>query len=295
MKNFALIGAAGFVAPRHMQAIKETGHVLVAAMDKHDSVGIIDSYFPEADFFTEFERFDRHLDKLKRAGQPIDYLSVCTPNYLHDAHIRFGLRSGAHVICEKPLVLNPWNVEALVQIEKETGNSVYNLLQLRHHPQVVALKKQVDNSNTRHQVELSYITSRGNWYQYSWKGDDTKSGGIASNIGVHFFDMLIWVFGKVEEVQLEKSDNKTLKGKLKLEKAEVNWLLSIDAAALPKSAVDKTYRQLTIDGQAFEFSKGFTNLHTVTYQEILQGNGWGIQDAAPAIDLTYKIRTLINE
>lgn len=294
MKKFALIGAAGFVAPRHMQAIKETGNALVAAMDKNDSVGIIDNYFPKADFFTEFERFDRHLDKLKRAGDQIDYLSICTPNYLHDAHIRFGLRAGAEVICEKPLVLNPWNVEALKEIETETGKKINTILQLRHHPNILALKETVSSSIKRHQVDLTYITSRGNWYQYSWKGDILKSGGIASNIGVHFFDMLLWIFGELKEVKISKSNAKTLQGTLVLEKADVSWLLSIDEEELPTGVSQKTYRILSIDGKEVSFSNGFTDLHTLSYQEILKGNGWSIEDALPSIELTYKIRQQLN-
>ncbi len=201
MKNFALIGAAGFIAPRHLKAIKDTGNNLVAALDKFDSVGVIDSYFPDADFFTEFERFDRHIDKIKREGKKIDFVSICTPNYLHDSHIRFGLRHGADVICEKPLVLNPWNVDALLEIEKETGKNVYNIFQLRLHPSIIELKQRIANGpkDKIYEIDLTYITSRGNWYQTSWKGDVQKSGGIATNIGVHFYDMLGWVFGDLKE------------------------------------------------------------------------------------------------
>ena len=291
MKNFALIGAAGFVAPRHMQAIKDTDNVLLAAMDKHDSVGIIDNFFPKAAFFTEFERFDRHLDLLKREGKQIDFLSVCTPNYLHDAHIRFGLRVGANVICEKPLVLNPWNVEAIKTIEKESKGRVYNVLQLRYHPEIIKLKERIDSSKSSHTVDLKYITSRGSWYDYSWKGDVNKSGGIASNIGVHFFDMLTWVFGKYIEVEVTRLDSRTLEGVLTLQNAKVNWLLSIDEKEIPSHvAHDRTYRSLTIDGQEIDFSNGFTNLHTRCYQEILNGNGLGVDETASAIAITHDIR-----
>ena len=239
MKNFALIGAGGYIAPRHMKAIKDTGNNLIAALDKNDSVGILDSYFPDADFFTEFERFDRHLEKLKRQGKKIDFVSVCSPNYLHDAHIRFGLRIGANVICEKPVVLNPWNVDALEEIEKETGNHVFTILQLRLHPAIIVLKEKIAAntlSSTKHHVNLQYITSRGNWYHTSWKGDVTKSGGIATNIGVHFFDMLIWIFGDVKENKVAQHTKTTAAGYLELEKATVNWMLSIDVNTLPVEA-----------------------------------------------------------
>ena len=267
MKRFALIGAAGYIAPRHMKAIKETGNNLVAALDPHDSVGILDSYFPNAHFFTEFERFDRHLEKLKRKGVGIDYLVVCSPNYLHDAHIRFGLRLGANVICEKPLVLNPWNVEALKEIEGEYPGNVFNILQLRLHPSVIALKEKVDNgpADKVYKIDLQYFTSRGNWYHRSWKGEESKSGGIVTNIGVHFFDMLLWIFGDVEKNAVDQNEKTIASGFLKLKKAEVNWLLSIDQANLPqvvKAKGERTFRSLNIEGEAFEFSDGFTDLHT---------------------------------
>src|SRR5665647_1895332 len=276
MKNFALIGAGGYIAPRHMKAIKDTGNNLIAALDKHDSVGILDSYFPEADFFTEFERFDRHLEKLKRQGGKTDYLSVCSPNYLHDSHIRFGLRIGATVICEKPIVLNPWNIDALAEIEKETGNQVFTILQLRLHPAIIALKEKVDSFTTgkKHKVKLLYITSRGHWYNTSWKGDIAKSGGIATNIGVHFFDMLMWIFGDVVENNVTTHSVQTASGHLELEKATVNWSLSIDANNLPeeaKASGKRTYRVLIIDGENFEFSDGFTELHTQSYAKIIAG------------------------
>jgi UDP-N-acetyl-2-amino-2-deoxyglucuronate dehydrogenase len=295
MKNFALIGAAGYIAPRHMKAIKDTGNNLIAALDKNDSVGILDSYFPDADFFTEFERFDRHLEKLKRQGKKIDFVSVCSPNYLHDAHIRFGLRIGANVICEKPLVLNPWNIDALEEIEKETGNNVYTILQLRLHPAIIALKEKIANrsSSIKHEVDLQYITSRGHWYQTSWKGDITKSGGIATNIGVHFFDMLIWIFGDVKDNKVRQHSLTRAAGTLQLEKANVNWMLSIDANALPaevKSAGKRTFRTLTIDGDAFEFSEGFTELHTQSYADIISGKGFSLTETKKSIDLVHKIR-----
>ncbi|MGZ3749666.1 MAG: Gfo/Idh/MocA family protein [Flavisolibacter sp.] len=295
MKNFALIGAGGYIAPRHMKAIKETGNRLIAAVDKHDSVGILDSYFPETNFFVEFERFDRHLEKLKREGTQIDYVSVCSPNYLHDAHIRFGLRIGADVICEKPLVLNPWNIDALMEIEKETKNKVHTILQLRLHPAIIALKEKISiaKSNSKHKIKLQYITSRGNWYHISWKGDISKSGGIATNIGVHFFDMLMWIFGDVQENIVYSHGRDTASGKLILQNAEVEWLLSIDANQLPddvKKSGKKTFRSLTIDDQAFEFSDGFTELHTISYQQILAGKGFPLAETRKAIQLVHDIR-----
>jgi len=300
VKRFALIGAAGYIAPRHMKAIKETGNVLVAALDKCDSVGIIDSYFPDADFFTEFERFDRHIDKLRRKGEPVDYVSICSPNYLHDAHIRFALRSGADAICEKPLVLNPWNLDALKEIEEETGKKVYNILQLRVHPAIVSLKKrveeQVSEKKEKYKVDLTYITSRGKWYFISWKGDINKSGGVATNIGIHFFDMLIWIFGEVKHYEVHYSEPlRKMAGYLELEKAEVRWFLSVDSKDLPESALKegkRTYRSITIDGSEVEFSGGFTDLHTVVYQEILSGRGFGIEDARPSIELVYRLRNI---
>ena len=295
MKNFALIGAAGYIAPRHMRAIKDTGNNLIAALDKNDSVGILDSFFPEADFFTEFERFDRHLEKQKRKGNKTDYLSVCSPNYLHDSHIRFGLRLGADVICEKPVVLNPWNIDALAEIEKETGNRIYTILQLRLHPAIVALKEKVaaGPKDKKYQVELNYITSRGHWYFTSWKGDIQKSGGIATNIGVHFFDMLMWIFGDVKEVVVNEHSKDTASGRLELENASVKWNLSINAKKLPPeiTAVGKrTYRTLNIDGESFEFSDGFTELHTKSYENILSGNGFPLIETRKAIELVHKIR-----
>jgi len=295
MKNFALIGAAGFIAPRHLKAIKDTGNNLVAALDKHDNVGILDSYFPNADFFTEFERFDRHLDKLKRKGEKIDFISICSPNYLHDSHIRFALRYGADAVCEKPLVLNPWNLDALKEIEKETGKKVNTILQLRLHPSIVALKEKILNGpkDKIYEVNLQYMTSRGHWYLSSWKGDLSKSGGIATNIGIHFFDMLVWIFGGVEEIQTEKITETSAKGHLKLKQARVSWFLSIDYNDIPeevKSAGKRTYRSLRMGNQEIEFSDGFTDLHTKSYEEILKGKGFGLEDARASILTVHGIR-----
>ena len=295
MKNFALIGVGGYVAPRHMKAIKDTNNQLIAALDNHDSVGILDRYFPEADFFVEFERFDRHMGKIKRLGINIDYVSVCSPNYLHDSHIRFGLRIGADVICEKPLVLNPWNVDALMDIEKETPGKVYTILQLRLHPAMIALRQKVqaDTSNKKHIIKLQYITSRGRWYDISWKGDLHKSGGIATNIGVHFFDMLLWIFGDVKENFVFSHTPQTASGRLILELAEVEWILSIDSGNLPadvKKSGKFTYRSMTIDGETIEFSDGFTDLHTKSYEQILLGNGYALSENRKAIQLVHDIR-----
>lgn len=295
MKNFAIIGAAGFVAPRHLKAIKETGNNLVAALDKHDNVGVLDSYFPNADFFTEFERFDRHLDKLKRKGQNVDYVSICSPNYLHDSHIRFALKHGADAICEKPLVLNPWNVDALDEIEKETGQKIYTILQLRLHPAIIALKKKIEDGpkDKIYNVDLRYITSRGNWYHISWKGELAKSGGIATNIGIHFFDMLLWIFGAVKSNQVKTHTHSHAEGYLEFERARVKWFLSIDYDHIPdavRAAGKRTFRTLTIENEELEFSEGFTDLHTLSYQQILRGYGFGIQDARPAIEMVHAIR-----
>ena len=295
MKRFALIGAAGFIAPRHLKAIKETGNQLVTAFDKVDSVGVMDSYFPEADFFTEFERFDRHIDKLRREGQPMDYISVCSPNYLHDAHIRFGLRSGANVICEKPLVLNPWNIDALVEMERETGKTVYNIFQLRLHPSLIALKQRIDSgpADKIYDLDLAYITSRGKWYDISWKGDQTKSGGIATNIGVHFFDMLTWIFGGVQQNLVYVHEANRAAGYLALERARVRWFLSTDYNTLPKAVKEankRTYRSLQIEGEEIEFSDGFTDLHTQSYEHILAGAGFRLQEAYQSIEIVHAIR-----
>ncbi len=295
MKNFALIGVAGYIAPRHLQAIRDTKNNLVAALDKFDTVGILDSYFPSADFFTEFERFDRHLDKQRRQGNKIDYVSICTPNYLHDSHIRFAMRHQADAICEKPLVLNPWNVDALEEIEKETGKRVFTILQLRLHPSIIALKKEVEESlkDKVFDVDLTYITSRGHWYQTSWKGDIAKSGGVATNIGIHFFDMLAWVFGDLKKNTVHRLTTDSAAGVLELGKARVRWFLSIDFNNVPndlKAKGKRTYRSLTMEGREIEFSDGFTDLHTKSYQHILEGNGFGLTEARPSIQTVYEIR-----
>ncbi len=296
MKNFALIGAAGYIAVRHMQAIKETQNKLIAALDKFDSVGIIDSYFPEADFFTEFERFDRHIDKLRHQNNTrIDYVSICTPNYLHDSHIRFALKQQAEAICEKPLVLNPWNVDALKEVEKETGKKINNILQLRLHPSIIQLKEEVDKApkDKVFDVDLSYLTSRGRWYFISWKGDVQKSGGVATNIGVHFFDMLSWIFGEVEENIVHISENSTAAGFLKLKRANVRWFLSVDYDNIPeevRKTGQRTFRSITVNGKEIEFSGGFTDLHITSYREILKGKGFGLEAVRPTIETVYEIR-----
>ncbi len=295
MKNFALIGAAGYIATRHMKAIKDTQNNLVAAMDKSDSVGVMDSFFPNADFFIEFERFDRHIYKLKKTDKKVDYVSICSPNYLHDSHIRFALRNDADAICEKPLVLNPWNIEALSEAEQETGKKIYNILQLRLHPAIIALKNEIaqGDPNKIYDIDLAYITSRGNWYFTSWKAQLEKSGGIATNIGVHFFDMLTWIFGKVTKNVVQVSEPKRAAGYLELEKARVRWFLSIDFDAIPeeiKLKGQRTYRSITIEGKEIEFSEGFTDLHTRSYQEILKGNGFGVMEAMPSIQTVQEIR-----
>lgn len=295
--KFALIGAAGYIAPRHMKAIKDTGNILVAALDKNDSVGIIDSFFPEADFFTEFERFDRHIDKLRRAsgGSAVDYMSICSPNYLHDSHMRFALRSDADAICEKPLVLNPWNIDGLQDIEKDTGQKVNTILQLRVHPSIIALREKVQNEQrtTKHEVDLTYITSRGHWYLQSWKGDDKKSGGIATNIGVHFYDMLHFIFGDLQENIVHHRSDTMAAGYLEYEKARVRWFLSVDNKYVPQSARaegQRTYRSITVDGEEIEFSGGFADLHTRSYEEILAGRGYGLEDNRVAIETVANIR-----
>ena len=299
MKNFILIGAAGYIAPRHMKAIKETGNNLVAAYDPYDGIGIIDSYFSEASFFTEFERFDRHIEKLKRSGINIDYVTICSPNYLHDSHIRYGLRIGADVVCEKPLVINPWNVDALIELENEYENKVYTILQLRHHKAIISLKNRIDKNikDKIYQIKLNYITSRGKWYNTSWKGDESKSGGIATNIGVHFFDMLQWIFGPLYDLSVSVKNKDTNAGKLIFKKAEVDWYLSINAHNLPQSAIDQghsTFRSLNIEGEEIEFSKGFTDLHTVSYEKILDGQGYGLSDAKSSIEIVSQIRNIKN-
>ena len=297
MKIFALIGAAGYIAPRHLKAIKDTGNNLIAALDRFDCVGIMDSFFPNADFFVEYERFDRHIDKLKRQGTKVDYVSICTPNYLHDSHIRFALRQGADAICEKPLVLNPWNVDALMEIEKETGHRVNTILQLRLHKSIVELKQKVDAApkDKVFDIDLTYITSRGRWYDISWKGDAQKSGGVATNIGVHFFDMLTWIFGDVKQSKVNVARANKAAGILDLERAHVRWFLSIDYNDIPdsiKATGKRTYRSITIAGEELEFSDGFTELHTESYKHILEGKGFGLVDAKSSIQTVFTIRNM---
>ena len=291
---FALIGAAGYVAPRHLQAIKDTGSQLVAAVDPHDSVGILDRYFPETRFFKEFERFDRFLEKLRRDvnGDRVDYVSICSPNYLHDAHIRFALRIGANAICEKPVVINPWNLDALQQLEDETGKSVNIVLQLRLHPALISLKQKLNNNSKKHKVVLTYITPRGPWYQHSWKGNESQSGGLSTNLGIHLFDLLIWLFGSVEHQETHIRDERRCSGTLELENATVCWFLSIAAEDIPQQNGLKSpsFRSISVDGETIEFSDGFTDLHTEVYKEVLAGKGFSIQDAKPSIDLVYQIR-----
>lgn len=296
MKRFALLGAAGYIAPRHMRAIKETGNELVAACDRSDSVGVLDSYFPHTAFFTEQELLDRHLTKMTARGEGIDYLSICTPNYLHDSHIRYGLRIGADVICEKPLVLNPWNVDLIRQAEQESNHRVYTILQLRLHSSIRELKAKTERElkadpKRMYDVDLCYITSRGNWYYASWKGDEHKSGGVATNIGIHFYDMLQWVFGPVKSSTVHIRQHDRVAGYLELEHARVRYFLSINDETLPAEALgQRTFRTINIDGTEFEFSNGFTELHTESYRDILTGGGFGIEDARQAINIVYNIR-----
>lgn len=293
--SLALIGASGYIAPRHMKAIKENNGNIIAAFDPYDGIGVMDSYFPNASFFTEFERFDRHIDKMNRKGEALDYISICSPNYLHDAHIRFGLRNKAHVICEKPLTLNPWNIESIIELEKENDREVYTILQLRLHPAIIQLKELVENGPKEkiYDIDLAYITSRGNWYYTSWKGDMSKSGGIGTNIGVHFFDMLTWVFGPLVKQDIHLHAHDRAAGFLQLEKARVRWFLSINADTLPKEVSEKgqrTYRSLTMEGKEIEFSDGFTDLHTESYRQILNGNGFRAKDAITSIEIVHQIR-----
>ena len=296
MKNFAIIGVGGYIAPRHLKAIKETGNNLLVALDKSDSVGIMDSFFPKADFFTEPERFERHVYKLQHgSGKKLDIFSICTPNYLHDAHIRMALLNGADAICEKPLVLNPWNIDALSELEKETGHKIYNILQLRLHPAIIELKKKIEagDPNKIYDVDLTYITSRGKWFHYSWKGDIAKSGGLATNIGIHFFDMLQYIFGKKKMLVVHHRDNHVVSGYLELEKARVRWFLSVDSEYLPdeiKAKGQTTYRSIQIAGDELEFTGGFTDLHTESYRNILAGNGFGLDQAKPSIEMVHFIR-----
>jgi UDP-N-acetyl-2-amino-2-deoxyglucuronate dehydrogenase len=294
-KNFGLIGVAGYIAVRHLKAIKDTGNNLLASLDRFDSVGLIDSYFPHSDFFVEFERFDRHFDKLKRTGTKIDYVSICSPNYLHDSHIRFALRHHAEAICEKPIVLNPWNVDALQEIENETGHKIFTVLQTRLHPRIIELKNKIKNGpkNKIYDIDLTYITSRGNWYFISWKGDVQKSGGVATNIGIHFFDMLSWIFGDAKKNIVHLSQPNKAAGYLELENARVRWFLSLDHNDLPSTAIEKgqrTYRSIIIDGEEIEYSEGFSDLHTLTYKEILEGKGFILKDVRQSVEIAYTIR-----
>ena len=295
MKNFALVGAAGYIAPRHMKAIKETNNNLITALDKSDSVGIMDSYFPNADFFVEFERFERHIDKLRKTANKIDFVSICTPNYMHDSQMRFALRHQADAICEKPLVLNPWNLDALMDVEKETEKNIYNILQLRLHPSIIALKEKIANGpkDKKYDVDLTYITSRGNWYFTSWKADIEKSGGIATNIGVHFYDMLSFIFGPLQQNVVHVLEPKRASGYLEYENARVRWFLAIDYDTIPediKAKGQRTFRSITVNGDEIEFSGGFTDLHTRSYEEILKGNGFGLEEARSAVETVHHIR-----
>ncbi len=294
-KNFGLIGVAGYIAVRHLKAIKDTGNDLLASLDKFDCVGLLDGFFPNSDFFVEFERFDRHFDKLKRTGTKIDYVSICSPNYLHDSHIRFALRHQAEAICEKPIVLNPWNIDALQEIENETGRKIYTILQLRLHPKIAELREKIRNGprGKVYDIDLSYITSRGNWYYISWKGDIQKSGGVATNIGIHFFDMLTWIFGDTTRNIVHISQPNKAAGFLELENARVRWFLSIDSNDLPESAREsgkRTFRSISVEGEEIEFSEGFGELHTTSYKEILAGNGFGLSDARQSVVTAFTIR-----
>ena len=294
-KNFGIIGVAGYIAVKHLHAIKETGNNLLASLDKFDSVGRIDSYFPESDFFVEFERFDRHFDKLKRTGTKIDYVSICSPNYLHDSHIRFALRQQAEAICEKPIVLNPWNIDALQEIENETGRKIYTVLQLRLHPKILELRDKIRNGpkGKIYDIDMTYITSRGNWYSISWKGDIQKSGGVATNIGIHFFDMLSWILGDTRKNIVHISEPHKAAGYLELENARVRWFLSLDYDDIPvkcREAGKRTFRSITVDGEEIEFSEGFADLHTLTYKEILAGRGFGLKEARQSVEIAYTIR-----
>jgi UDP-N-acetyl-2-amino-2-deoxyglucuronate dehydrogenase len=295
-KNFAITGVAGYIAPRHLKAIQDTGNRLVAATDPHDAVGILDRVAFDVRFFTEFERFDRHLEKLRRGPKEsrIDYLTICSPNYLHDAHIRLALRVGADAICEKPLVINPWNLDALQELEAETGNRVFTILQLRVHPQLMALRERLQREpGRRYQVRLTYITARGGWYNVSWKGREDRSGGIVTNIGIHFFDLLSWLFGAVQRSEVHLRDEQRAAGILELERADVQWFLSTDAADLPfapQPGTKTTFRSITVNGEEIEFSEGFTDLHTRVYENVLAGHGFGISEARPSVELTSQIR-----
>jgi UDP-N-acetyl-2-amino-2-deoxyglucuronate dehydrogenase len=294
-KKFILMGVGGYIAPRHLRAIKDTGNTLLAALDKNDSVGILDSYFPTADFFTEFERLDRYVEKNRRKNNNIDYVSICSPNYLHDAHVRFALRIGAEAICEKPLVINPWNIDALRDIQSEQNKKINTILQLRLHPSIVKLKEKIDKEDKIYDVDLTYITSRGKWYDRSWKGDMIKSGGIIYNIGIHFFDMLLYLFGEVEKNIVHVKEERRSSGYLELKKAKVRWFLSLndsDLSLLSKGKDIRTYRSICVNNDEIEFSKGFTDLHTESYKKILNGDGFGLDDVSPSIELASNIKNL---
>ncbi len=296
-RNFAITGVAGYIAPRHLKAIQDTGNRLVAATDPHDAVGILDRFAFGCRFFTEFERFDRHLEKLRRGPEEarVHYVTVCSPNYLHDAHMRLALRVGANVICEKPLVINPWNLDALEELEQETGCRVSTVLQLRVHPQLMALRERLQAATTkRHSVRLTYITARGGWYHVSWKGHEDRSGGIVTNIGIHFFDLVSWLFGPVRKSVVHLREPQRAGGTLELERADVQWYLSTESSDLPfepQPGVKTTFRSITVDGEEVEFSEGFTDLHTRVYEEVLAGRGFGIADARPSVELTAQIRS----
>jgi UDP-N-acetyl-2-amino-2-deoxyglucuronate dehydrogenase len=296
VRNFAMTGVAGYIAPRHLQAIQETGHRLVAAADPHDAVGILDRFGFDVRFFTEIERFDRHLEKLRRASEAnrVHYVSICSPNYLHDAHIRLALRVGADAICEKPLVISPWNLDALADLERETGRRVRTILQLRLHPDLIALRERLNRAGgAPHDVCLSYVTARGRWYDVSWKGSEERSGGITTNIGIHFFDLLWWLFGSVTRCDVHLDGSRRMAGYLELERARVRWFLSTDASDLPFDAAPgakTTFRSITVDGHEIEFSETFSALHTRVYEEVLAGGGFGIDDARPSVELAYRIR-----
>lgn len=295
IKKFSLIGSSGYIAQRHLKAIRDVGGDLLSAYDTHDSAGILDQYFANVDFFTEFERYDRHLDKIRRLQRKIDYLTICSPNYFHDSHIRFGLRNKADVICEKPIVLNPWNIDALLDIEKESDNRIYSILQLRLHPSIITFKNKIDNGpkDKIYDIDITYLTSRGNWYYTSWKGDVQKSGGIATNIGVHFFDMLSWIFGEVKTNSVHVHTHDRASGYLEFNQARVRWFLSINYDTIPeeiKRNGDRTYRSIKIEGEELEFSGGFTDLHTESYKQILAGKGFGISETRQSIEIVHDIR-----
>lgn len=295
MKNFAITGVAGYIAPRHLKAIKDSGNTLIAAVDPHDSVGILDGYFPNTSFFTEIERFDRHLEKLRRGKTEdgIDFLTICSPNHLHDAHIRLAFRMKADAICEKPLVLNPWNLDLLSELETEYNRRVYTILQLRLHPSLIDLKKKLSKTKKKYSVTLTYITSRGIWYDHSWKGDRSRSGGIATNIGIHFFDLLIWLFGGVKSQELYLDCDHRMSGFLELDSANIKWFLSISGRDIPENIQQlnkSTFRSIQIDNEEIEFTEGFTDLHTLSYKNILNGLGFTIEDARNSIELVYRVR-----